>query len=126
MNIGEIVNIGVDCIELDRFKMVNRENIKKKIFTENEDKYCSNMANPNQHYAGKFTCKEAVIKAFSYWNISLKPRDIEVLNDEEGRPYVILHKDLKKDYIIKTSISHSNTMAIAYVLVILDDMENSE
>ena len=75
-----------------------------------------------QHYAARFSAKEAVFKAISdelenKFQISWK--DIEILNDEKGRPYVnILNNKIQNIEDIDISLSHCKQYAIANVVVI--------
>ena len=78
-----------DIIVLERVK---DGKFSERVFTEEEIQYCeSKKTQKYQHYAARFAAKEAVFKAISSglknkYDISWK--DIEILNDENGRPYV--------------------------------------
>ena len=119
------VACGTDIIEVDRIKeSIESTNGKfcERIFTEKEIKYCeSRNVQKYQHYAGRFAAKEAVFKAISQLlenKFDIEWKEIEVLNDVNGRPYVnILKKDLEIDDI-DISISHCKTYAVANVVVI--------
>jgi holo-[acyl-carrier protein] synthase len=89
----------------------------KKIFTENEIQYCEKKENSSQHYAVRFAGKEAVVKAFSCYNLSISLKHIEILNKKNGCPYVKILDDKFSDFEIKISLSHSNDIAIAVAIV---------
>ncbi|QNU67010.1 holo-ACP synthase [Ruminiclostridium herbifermentans] len=121
--------VGTDIIEIDRIKMAIEKSEKKhfveKIFTANEIKYCEEKnAAKFESYAARFAGKEAVSKAFGT-GIGAKAafNEIEILNDNIGRPYVILHGSAKEYYEkigasgISISLSHCKSYAIAYVTI---------
>lgn len=118
---------GTDIIEISRIKE-SIENIgeafKNKIYTQKEIEYCENRKNAKyQHYAGRFAAKEAIFKAISdllddKFEISWK--DVQVLNDKNGKPKVEIFNDRLQKQIenIDISISHCKEYAIANVIVI--------
>lgn len=121
--------IGVDIIEIDRIrKTMEKWNDKFlcKVFTPGEMRDCERRGSRPQHYAGKFAAKEAVIKAVKSWiNTWIQWKEIEILNDKNGKPVVNLNgrlKDLLKEKRVMVSISHSIEMAVAFA-VISDNME---
>ena len=116
--------VGVDIIEIDRVKeSVESERFCERVFTKNEIEYCeSKKSQKAQHYAGRFAGKEAVFKAISELlsnKYDIEWKDIEIINDKNGRPQVnILKTDLRdKVKSIDISISHCKTYAVANVLV---------
>ena len=119
------VTVGNDIIEVTRIKdLVENSDLKalKRIFTEKEIKYCESTNNMKyQHYAARFAGKEAVFKAISPMlkdKFSIGFNDIEVLNDNMGRPYVnILKTNINnKKMQIDISLSHIKEYAIATVV----------
>ena len=109
------MEIGVDIVRVKRIEqaILKNENFKYKIFTQNEINYCEKRKNKYQSYAGKFAAKEAFSKAFGTgFRDKFGFLDIEVLNDELGKPY-IKYSDKK----IKISIAHEAEYAIATVLI---------
>lgn len=113
------MSIGIDCEDISRFnKIVNNENLLKKIFTKREIDYCMSKANPPQHFAVRFAGKEAVIKAINTSDKKVSISQIEILNNDAGSPIVnLLDKDPSL-YDIKLSLSHSKETAIAFSVVI--------
>ena len=118
------IRTGVDIIEIDRIKQSIEDSQGKfceKIFTKKEITYCeSKKIQKYQHYAARFAAKEAVLKAISQLldsKYDIEWKEIEIMNDKEGRPFVNL---LKKDIPIEEidiSISHCKTYAVASVVV---------
>ena len=122
------IKTGVDIIEIERVKKSIEETEGKfceRVFTQKEIEYCeSKKAQKYQHYAARFAAKEAVFKAISF-NLSNKYdigwKDIEILNDDAGRPYVnILNQDIKVDNI-DISISHCKEYAVSSVIFTMGD-----
>ena len=121
------INTGTDIIEIERIKNSIEETDRKfceKVYTEKEIEYCeSKKLQKYQHYAARFAAKEAVFKAVSN-NLEDKYdlgwKDIEILNDENGRPYV--NKNKLKDIVefedIDISLSHCKQYAIATVVIL--------
>ncbi len=126
---------GCDIIEVSRIdKSINDSFLKEKVFTENEIKYCdSKNAMASEHYAARFAGKEATFKAISDLllnNYSIGFKDIEILNEENGRPYVtIIKRDVKfKDphmnlgkITFDITLSHLKEYAIANVVMAVDE-----
>lgn len=120
------VTCGTDIIEISRIKESIDDIGKKfldKVFTTNEIEYCESKKNQKyQHYAARFAAKEAVFKAISNqlenkYDISWK--DIEVINDENGRPSVTISGiNIEKIENIDISLSHCKEYAIANVTVL--------
>lgn len=112
--------IGCDIEEISRFKTKNRitdAHFLTSLFTTAELDYCFASNQFASHLAVRFCAKEAIYKALSSLavcpNISLL--DIEILNHANGVPYASV-----KGYpnlVIKISLSHSKTTAMASVLI---------
>ena len=104
------VEVGIDIQNLKKFtETIDRsEEIKHKLFTLNE------LGNGGMaHLCGIFCAKEALIKAgvigVGEW------QKVEILNTENGKPYVKLQSTDKVDNI-KVSISHTDTICIAIAI----------
>ena len=73
--------------------------------------------------AGDFACKEAVAKCFGTGFRGFRPIDIEVLRDELGKPYVVLHGAARTLYeqlgghSIQVSISDTKELVIAFAIL---------
>ena len=119
------IRTGTDIIEINRVKKAIEETDKKfceRVYTPREIDYCeSKNAQKYQHYAARFAAKEAIFKAIS---IKLKNKyeigwkDIEILDDTSGRPYVnILNECSKLIKNIDISLSHCKEYAVATAIV---------
>ena len=120
------ITCGTDIIEIERVKE-SIENIGekflKRVFTDKEIEYCeSKKVQKYQHYAGRFAAKEAAFKAISKIlkdKYSVCWKDFEVINDEQGRPYLTLYNvDTTTIESIDVSISHCKLYATANVTVL--------
>ena len=121
------ISCGIDIIEVKRIKDAI-ENLKdkflKEIYTEKEIEYCeSKNVMKYEHYAVRFAGKEAVYKAVSKFlenKYDLKWKDIEILNDNNGKPYVTLNSNIFKEKIeVEISLSHIKEYAIANCVILL-------
>ena len=117
-------SIGVDITDIDRIEgIIERlgQRFLKRVFTPAEISYCQQKAIPHQSFAARFATKEAVLKATGLGLVKgLSWQDIEVLNDENGRPSVQLYNKtarLLEGKKLHLSLSHSGNMAIAMVVV---------
>lgn len=123
-----IYGTGVDIVEVYRMKDAVKkwgDSFLNKIFTEREIGYSRSRKSSFQHYAGRFAAKEAVVKAFGDGARSpFRWTDIEILNNEDGKPDIIFYNDalrLKKKKKIGhalVSISHSRNYAVANVILV--------
>ena len=119
------IRTGIDMIEIERIKQCIEDTegrFCERVYTEKEIEYCeSKKIQKYQHYAARFAAKEAFFKAVSpllenKYGIGWK--DMEVLNDENGRPYVhMLSEKVANIENIDISISHCKAYAIANVIV---------
>ena len=126
-----ISGTGIDIIEISRIKNAVRrwkDSFLRRIFTENEINYSQARKFSYQHLAARFAAKEAVLKAIGDSSIHrINLREVEVLNDESGKPYIRLSGEAKKikekkkisDIII--SMSHTHKLAVANAILIKND-----
>lgn len=121
-----IIGTGIDIIEVDRIgeKVANSAGFREKIFSPEEIRYCESTAHTSQHYAARFAAKEAFLKAIGKgMTISHDLFEIEVCQDESGKPSLRLHGNFRelarqnRWNKIHVSISHVQTMACAVVIV---------
>lgn len=121
------IKCGTDIIEIDRIKESIEETDGKfceRVYTKSEIEYCeSKKSQKYQHYAARFAAKEAVFKAVSelFQNkYDVSWQDIEIINDENGKPHVNILKTeiIKNIENIDLSISHCKLYATANVVVL--------
>ena len=118
-----IKGIGTDIVEIDRIeKVANREGFLEKIFTIREIEHLRKRNMRPEYIAGRFAAKEAIVKALGTGFRGISFKDIEIENDELGKPIVILRDKAEElvskegMYNVHLSISHGRDSAIAYVI----------
>ncbi len=118
--------IGIDIIEIDRIKHAVEtygQRFLQKIYTPHEIKYCtSQYGYLFSKLAARFTAKEAYSKAIGTGILGLGSdsaklnwTDIEVVNNEAGKPFI--SKAGKRLEHVELSLSHSRDYAVATVYV---------
>jgi len=122
-----IFGIGTDIIEVARMEKHLEKNdaLMKKLYTEAEQKYCNKgKVTKYQCFAARFAAKEAFFKALGTgYRYGMAFHEIEVLNDELGKPNIVPHGKVKefleekKIKSIHLSISHVKEMANAFVVL---------
>ena len=110
-----IRGIGIDVVDIDRFKqsLERTPGLKTKLFTETE------CVKSIQSLAARFAAKEALVKALNAKNGILWP-EAEVVNLEGGKPEFIFYgavADLVDGANVHLSISHDAGIATAIVIV---------
>lgn len=119
-----LTSIGVDICEISRMRKIDKKyknRFIQRIFTLEEIEYCEKKYDKYSSYAARFAAKEAFLKAIGtglrdgfLW------KDIEVKNDELGKPYFYFHGHTA-DFISKRkvhlSLSHTDKDAIAFVII---------
>lgn len=119
---------GTDIIEIGRIEQSiedekTGEAFIKRVYTEKEIEYCeSKKSQKYQHYAVRFAAKEAVFKAISEQlkdKYSITWKDIEITNDEQGRPKLsLIGIDLENIEDMDLSMSHCKQYAVANVTLL--------
>ena len=119
-----VYSIGVDIADIDRVRrMVDQygERFTRKVFTETEVVYCRSKAAYAHSFAARFAAKEAVFKALGTGlGLGMWWKDVEVINQDNGRPVLHLHGHtarMLQDKTVHLSLSHSGNQAIAMVVV---------
>ena len=120
-----IVGIGIDIIELTRIeKAASKAAFLQRVYTERELLLYGERGESISVLAGCFAGKEAVSKALGTGFSGFWPSDVEILRDQQGRPYVVLHgKALEIGVSLNVSkwhISITNTSQIAAAYVVAE------
>lgn len=91
-------------------------------FTAQEILKCAGFPNARQHFAVRFCAKEALRKCGRPFD-TLQPTSIEIDNDQDGRPFVVIHdpavQEILASRVILVSLSHTEKIASAVVLIAL-------
>jgi holo-[acyl-carrier protein] synthase len=114
-----IKGIGIDIIELERIrKSMENKRFIDRILTEKEKQnflLLQSETRKVEFLAGRFAAKEAFAKAMGTGIGTLSFQDIEVMNDENGAPYIHVQLDEKMNIFV--SITHSREYAVAQVVL---------
>lgn len=121
-----IIGMGVDLVDVRRIEAVIfrwQDRFLRRIFTENEIRYCNNRKNPAQRFATRYAAKEAFIKAmYPKHAEGISMRDVEV-DQVEGRPLVRLYGRIK-NYAeeagvkkVHLMVSHDGDYGVANVVL---------
>ena len=122
-----ILGTGIDLCEVSRMGakvQAPEDEFVAQVFLPAEIAYCGTKRHPAEHFAARFAAKEAVVKALSgtggvgsFW------QDIEIMNQQDGRPVVRLHgraKELADALGVRrvfVSLTHTRDLAAATVVL---------
>jgi holo-[acyl-carrier protein] synthase len=121
-----IYGIGTDIIETSRIQAVMERDLgfKDKIFSPGEISYCESKRNKYQHYAARFSAKEAFMKALGTgWRDGIRFVEIEVIHDPLGKPMIALSgrareiADRQSLSAFHVTLSHIKDIATATVII---------
>ncbi len=120
-----IAGIGIDIVEVERIaEKILKDGFREKVFSKNEIDFCeSKGTNKAQHYAARFSAKEAFLKATNKGMLlSNELSEIEVITNEDGKPEISLKGSLallveEKKWKIHLSLSHIRYTACAMVVI---------
>ena len=124
----QIIGIGTDIIECERIaRMLSMygERFTNHVYTERETLYCAGRKFAEQHFAGRWAAKEAVMKAFGTgWISGVSWNDIEVVIQVGGKPIIRLHRGAEQKASelgiaeVLISISHCKSYATATAIAV--------
>jgi holo-[acyl-carrier protein] synthase len=121
-----IKGVGIDMVEVERLaeKIERSADLKAKVFSEAEIKFCEAQQDKGQHYGARFAAKEAFLKATGKGlTLGHELSDIEVVSDSLGKPMINLkgafaaHAVENKWNKIHVSLTHVKSMASAVVII---------
>ena len=115
-----IVGIGTDICHSVRIEATDA--FANKILSEKEHNIYNIRPNKHRFISNRFAAKEAVSKAFGVGiGATLGFKDISILVNEMGAPYVVISEEAKlnlPDYTnIHITISDEKEYAVAFVIV---------
>lgn len=120
-----IIGIGCDLAEVKRIKKaLELKGFAARVFTEREQQYChARGVQAYASFAARFAAKEAFVKAIGTGLRGGRLTEIEVINDELGKPQLVV-SGYFKDYAaglgvqkIHLSLSHTGELAMAQVVL---------
>ncbi len=113
-----IIGTGVDITEVRRLRQAVEKwgkDFLNRIFTKQELENAKTRGSLYLHLAGRFAAKEAIFKALGDKGLNWK--DVQILNDKDGRPYCTVLNGKGKGMDVHLSISHVKTYAVANAVV---------
>ena len=124
----KILGIGVDLVNNQRIKLLKKkDNFIKRTFSKNEINHLKKYRNNDNYYSKRFAAKESFSKAFGTGiRNNLNFKDIEILNNELGKPYFLKNKKIDrliyqrfktKKYNLFLSISDEKDYSIAFTII---------
>jgi len=126
-----ILGIGTDfveCLLISQILDRHGELFLTRVYTPREIEYSSSRKAATQHYSGRWAAKEAVLKAMGTgWSNGISWRDIEIRNDEGGKPLIALAGGAREPcekmgvHEMLISISHCRSHATAYAVAVTSD-----
>ncbi len=123
-----IKGIGTDILSIDKLKPIFEkkdylnDSFVRKTYTAGEIALAESRLLPIYCYATRFAGKEAVFKALTVTGEDLRLNEIEILSNEIGKPYVVLHgnasllAEKKEISQILISLSYEDDTAIAFAV----------
>jgi len=120
-----ILGIGIDIQEISKIDIdLEHEAFLRRIFTQDEINHCRAQSQPAECFMGRFTAKEAFMKALGAGiHQGIEFTDIEVLSQPSGAPVIKVHGLAKQQsealgaIAVHLSISHSGNIATAVVII---------
>tara|TARA_B100000989_G_scaffold138262_1_gene102800 strand:- start:2970 stop:3356 length:387 start_codon:yes stop_codon:yes gene_type:complete len=122
------LGIGIDIIDNKRIRaLINNRSFINRIFGKSEIKLSKKISNKTNYFAKRFAAKESLAKSLGTgFRNNLNFKDVEILNDNKGKPYYfktkkidnIINKKFKvKKYNLFLSISDEKNYSIAFTIL---------
>ena len=122
--------IGTDIIKISRIsKLIKKKSFINRLFNKDEILKCNKTKNSANCFAKRFAAKEAFSKAFGTGvTKGINFKEIIILNEKNGKPYIklidqtkkVVEKKLKiKNYKISLSLSDEDKYAVAFVTILI-------
>jgi holo-[acyl-carrier protein] synthase len=114
----KIIGTGVDITEVSRLRRAIEKwgnSFLNRIFTKEELDNAKTRGSLFQHLAGRFAAKEAVFKALGDAKLNFK--EVQILNDKDGKPYCSVRNGRDKKIHVLLSISHVKNYAVASAII---------
>ncbi len=123
-----IYGIGIDLVDNDRLARIIAKwgsKFLQRVFSEGEINYCEKHAQASINYGARFAAKESFVKALGIGlGRGVKLTDIEVVNDKNGKPDLVLWGEAKAQIenrnIVQVHLSLTHTRSFASAIVLLE------
>ena len=124
----KILGIGVDIVHNKRIKsLIKKKIFMNRVFSKNEIKISKKILDKTNYFAKRFASKESFAKALGTgFRDDLNFKDIEILNDKDGKPYYFKSKKIvrlikkrfkTKKFNLLLSISDEKDYSIAFTIL---------
>lgn len=126
MRSAEMLSTGIDLVEICRIKRsMKNPRFCQRILGAAEYSQLQKRGFPVPSVAASFSAKEAFSKAMGTGVRGFRLSDVELLRDEMGKPYFMLHNGalamaLKKGYTFSVSVTHTKEYASAVVIAVCE------
>ena len=123
-----IFGVGTDIVKNSRIKkLIKNKKFINRIFTSSEIQGSKKIKQKVLFFSKRFAAKEAFVKALGEgFRKNINFNDIEVINDNKGKPIINISSNVKKflkkkfkssKYQIFLSLSDEKKYSIAYVII---------
>lgn len=122
-------SVGIDMVEIARIKKsMKNPRFLKFILGEEEYKELESKKFISQSVAANFCAKEAFAKAVGTGFRGFNIREVQILRDNLGRPYIFLTGKAfetwgKGEYKFSVSLTHTKELASAVVVCFKDEFK---
>jgi len=122
------VGIGVDIIDNKRFKkLIKDKKFINRIFSKKEISASKKKLNKINFFSNRFAAKESFAKALGTgFRNKLNFKDIEIINDNLGKPFYLINNKIKKiikknkkiaNFELFLSISDEKDYSVAFTII---------
>ena len=112
-----IKGLGIDLVDFDELTPKLNDAFIDRILSPQEIEIYNKISNPERKVAflaGRFAGKEAFVKAYQSFGTPLNFKEVSILPNGQGAPYIVCDK-IPTDRLT-ISISHTKSHAIAIVI----------
>jgi holo-[acyl-carrier protein] synthase len=122
------VGIGVDIVDNKRFKNLIKDNrFINRIYSKKEISASKKKLNKINFFSNRFAAKESFAKALGTgFRNKLNFKDIEIVNDNLGKPFYLINNKIKKiikknkkiaNFELFLSISDEKDYSVAFTII---------
>lgn len=113
-----ITGVGIDVVDIARFDDIKAEFVQRVLSVDEYEEFRTFVLDKRKRefLSARIAVKEAYVKACGTGFRGISFTDLTVKKDSLGKPYLIVFNTVSDD-IIHISISHSDTTAVAVVII---------
>ena len=122
------VGIGVDIVDSKRFKnLIKDKKFINRIYSKKEISASKKKLNKINFFSNRFAAKESFAKALGTgFRNKLNFKDIEIVNDNLGKPFYLINNKIKKiikknkkiaNFELFLSISDEKDYSVAFTII---------